>query len=74
MAVTFQIGNLHDITVYVFAAHHIREGEDVRCFLGIDGRTRARRPVGRELPSGTALHDAGPGMPLTVVVLRRGNE
>lgn len=73
MAVTFTIGNLTDITVTAFAEHFIREGEPVRCVRGLDGKARARRPLEGEKESGTAMHDALPGMPVCVLVCKRGD-
>jgi predicted transcriptional regulator len=74
MAVTFQVADLTDIVVYAFAAHHIREGEPVRCYKGADGKARARRVVAGEKATGEALHDALPGTPVTVLVCKRGSE
>ena len=72
MAVTFTAPpSPADICIYATAAHAITAGEPVRCYRGADGKPRARRCVEGEKMSGEALNDAGPGMPVTVLVCRR---
>lgn len=72
MAVTFDASHHTDITTTAFAEHFIREGDAVRCFKTGDNRARARRPLPGEKITGAALHDALPGLPVTVVVCKRG--
>jgi hypothetical protein len=73
MPVTFAVtDDPRDILIAAVAEHTMRQGEPVRCYTTPDGTTRARRSLPGEKPLGEALHDAACGMPVTVLVLRRG--
>jgi hypothetical protein len=70
--VTYDATHTRDLTIAAIAAHTLSEGEPVVCYPGADGTPRARRALDGEKATGEAGHGAGPGMPVVVVVLRRG--
>ena len=73
MAVIFAASdNPNDLVIFARADHVICKGEPLRCYTKADGITRARRALYTEKPIGEAANDAAPGMPVTVLVLKRG--